>query len=100
MGFAATRREARQLVNHGHFLVNGKKANIPSMEIKAGDVVSVRERSKSSPKFTELKEMIITTPAWIDLNVDKFEGKVTRAPERADVDLPIEEHYIVEFYSR
>ena len=100
MGFAATRREARQLVNHGHFLVNGKKANIPSMEIKAGDVVSVREKSQSSPKFTELKEMIITTPAWIDLNVDKFEGKVLRAPEREDVDLPIEEHYIVEYYSR
>ena len=70
------------------------------MEIKAGDVVSVRERSKSSPKFAELKEMIITTPAWIDLNLDKFEGKITRTPEREDVDLPIEEHYIVEFYSR
>ena len=100
MGFAATRREARQLVNHGHFLVNGKKANIPSMELKAGDVVSVKAKSQSSPKFAELKEMIITTPAWIDLNLDKFEGKIVRTPERADVDLPIEEHYIVEFYSR
>ena len=100
MGFAATRREARQLVNHGHFLVNGKKANIPSMELKAGDVISVRERSKSSPKFSELKDMIITTPAWIELNLDKFEGKVTRTPVRDDIDLPIEEHYIVEFYSR
>ena len=100
MGFAATRREARQLVNHGHFLVNGKKANIPSMELKAGDVISVRERSKTSPKFSELKDMIITTPAWIDLNLDKFEGKVTRTPVRDDIDLPIEEHYIVEFYSR
>ena len=100
MGFAATRREARQLVNHGHFLVNGKKANIPSMELKAGDVISVRERSKSSPKFSELKDMIITTPAWIDLNLDKFEGKITRTPVREDIDLPIEEHYIVEFYSR
>ena len=100
MGFAGTRREARQLVNHGHFLVNGKKANIPSMELKAGDVVSVRERSKTSPKFSELKDMIITTPAWIDLNLDKFEGKVVRTPVRDDIDLPIEEHYIVEFYSR
>ena len=100
MGFAATRREARQLVNHGHFLVNGKKADIPSMELKAGDVVSVKAKSQSSPKFNELKEMIITTPAWIDLNLDKFEGKITRTPERADIDLPIEEHYIVEFYSR
>lgn len=100
MGFAATRREARQLVNHGHFLVNGKKANIPSMELKADDVISVREKSQSSPKFSEIRDMIITTPAWIDLNVDKFEGKVLRTPTREDIDLPIEEHYIVEFYSR
>ena len=100
MGFAATRREARQLVNHGHFLVNGQKANIPSMELKAGDVVSVKKQSQSSVKFKELKDMIITTPEWIDLNMDKFEGKILRTPVRADVDMPIEEHYIVEFYSR
>ncbi|MBQ0004391.1 MAG: 30S ribosomal protein S4 [Clostridiales bacterium] len=100
MGFAATRREARQLVNHGHFLVNGQKANIPSMELKAGDVVTVKQKSQSSPKFKELKDMIITTPEWIDINMDKFEGKILRTPVRADVDLPIEEHYIVEFYSR
>ena len=100
MGFAATRREARQLVNHGHFLVNGKKANIPSMELKAGDVVSVRERSKNSPKFKELRDMVITTPQWIDIDLDKLEGKIVATPTRADVDLPIEEHYIVEFYSR
>lgn len=100
MGFAATRREARQLVNHGHFLVNGKKANIPSMELKAGDVVTVKAKSQSSPKFKELKDMIITTPEWISLDQDKFEGKILRTPTRQDVDLPIEEHYIVEFYSR
>lgn len=100
MGFAATRREARQLVNHGHFLVNGKKANIPSMELKPGDVVTVKEKSQSSPKFKELKDMLITTPKWIEINMDKFEGKIVAAPAREDVDLPIEEHYIVEFYSR
>jgi len=100
MGFAGTRREARQLVNHGHFLVNGKKANIPSMELKAGDVISVRDKSKDSPKFKELREMIITTPAWIDIDLDKLEGKILQAPTREDIDLPIEEHYIVEFYSR
>lgn len=100
MGFAATRREARQLVNHGHFLVNGKKANIPSMELKPGDVVTVKEKSQSSPKFKELKDMVITTPKWIEINMDKFEGKIVAAPTREDVDLPIEEHYIVEFYSR
>lgn len=100
MGFAATRREARQLVNHGHFLVNGKKANIPSMELKPGDVVTVKEKSQSSPKFKELKDMVITTPQWIEINMDKFEGKIVAAPTREDIDLPIEEHYIVEFYSR
>lgn len=100
MGFAATRREARQLVNHGHFLVNGNKANIPSMELKPGDVVTVKEKSQSSPKFKELKDMVITTPKWIEINMDKFEGKIVAAPAREDVDLPIEEHYIVEFYSR
>lgn len=100
MGFAATRREARQLVNHGHFLVNGKKANIPSMELKPGDVVTVKEKSQSSSKFKELKDMVITTPKWIEINMDKFEGKIVAAPAREDVDLPIEEHYIVEFYSR
>lgn len=100
MGFAATRREARQLVNHGHFLVNGKKANIPSMELKPGDVVTVKEKSQSSPKFKELKDMVITTPKWIEITMDKFEGKIVAAPAREDVDLPIEEHYIVEFYSR
>ena len=74
-GFAATRREARQLVNHGHFLVNGKKANIPSMELKAGDVITVKEKSQSSPKFKELKDMVITTPQWISIDLDKLEGK-------------------------
>ncbi|WP_417081068.1 30S ribosomal protein S4 [Mobilibacterium timonense] len=100
MGFAATRREARQLVNHGHFLVNDKKANIPSMELKPGDVVTVKEKSQSSPKFKELKDMVITTPQWIEINMDKLEGKIVAAPTREDIDLPIEEHYIVEFYSR
>ena len=100
MGFAATRREARQLVNHGHFLLNGKKANIPSMELKEGDVISVKEKSKSSPKFKELKEMVITTPRWISIDLEKLEGRILAAPTREDIDLPIEEHYIVEFYSK
>ncbi|WP_071132730.1 30S ribosomal protein S4 [Alterileibacterium massiliense] len=100
MGFAATRREARQMVNHGHFLINGKKANIPSMEVKAGDVISVKEKSKSIQKFKELKEMVITTPEWISIDTEKLEGRILKAPTREDIDLPIEEHNIVEFYSR
>lgn len=100
MGFAATRREARQMVNHGHFLLNGKKANIPSMEVKAGDVISVKGKSKSIQKFKELKEMVITTPEWISIDTEKLEGRILKAPTREDIDLPIEEHNIVEFYSR
>lgn len=100
MGFAATRREARQLVSHGHFLVNGKKANIPSMQLNEGDVVSVKEKSTNSPKFKQLRDMIITTPKWITIDTDKLEGKITALPAREDVDLPIEERYIVELYSK
>ena len=100
MGFAATRREARQLVSHGHFLVNGKKANIPSMELNAGDVITVRAKSQSSPKFKQLRDMIITTPKWVEIDTDKLEGKILALPTREDIDMPIEEHYIVELYSR
>lgn len=100
MGFAATRREARQLVSHGHFLVNGKKANIPSMELNEGDVIAVKEKSTSSPKFKQLRDMIITTPQWVSIDTDKLEGKIVALPTRADIDMPIEEHYIVELYSK
>ncbi|MDD6254637.1 MAG: 30S ribosomal protein S4 [Eubacteriales bacterium] len=100
MGFAATRREARQLVSHGHFLVNGKKANIPSMELKEGDVISVKEKSTNSPKFKQLRDMIITTPKWVTIDTDKLEGKIIALPTREDIDVPIEERYIVELYSK
>ena len=100
MGFAATRREARQLVSHGHFLVNGKKANIPSMQLNEGDVIAVKEKSTSSPKFKQIRDMIITTPKWVTIDTDKLEGKIVALPSREDIDLPIEERYIVELYSK
>ena len=100
MGFAATRREARQLVSHGHFYINGKKANIPSMELKEGDVVSVKEKSKDSVKFKQLRDMIITTPKWVTIDTDKLEGKIVALPTREDIDVPIAEHLIVELYSK
>ncbi|MFR1698337.1 MAG: 30S ribosomal protein S4 [Anaerovoracaceae bacterium] len=100
LGFAASRKEARQLVTHGHFTINGKKADIPSMEVKAGDVIKVKERSVSSPKFKEIKEMSITVPAWMTVDVDKLEGKVVAMPRREDIDTPIAEHLIVELYSK
>ena len=100
LGFAASRKEARQLVTHGHFTINGKKADIPSMEVKAGDVIKVKERSVSSPKFKEIKEMSITVPSWMTVDVDKLEGKVVAMPRREDIDTPIAEHLIVELYSK
>lgn len=100
MGFASSRKEARQLVNHGHFTVNGKKVDIPSFEVKAGDVVKVKEKSTNSPKFKEIKEMTISVPSWITVDVDKLEGKVVALPKREDIDTPIEEHLIVELYSK
>ena len=100
LGFAASRKEARQLVTHGHFTVNGKKADIPSMEVKAGGVIKVKERSVSSPKFKEIKEMSITVPSWMTVDVDKLEGKVVAMPRREDIDTPIAEHLIVELYSK
>ena len=100
LGFAASRKEARKLVTHGHFTINGKKADIPSMEVKAGDVIKVKERSVSSPKFKEIKEMSITVPSWMTVDVDKLEGKVVAMPRREDIDTPIAEHLIVELYSK
>ena len=100
LGFASSRKEARQLVTHGHFTVNGKKADIPSMELKAGDVIKVKEKSQSSPKFKEVKEMAITVPSWMSVDVEKLEGKIVTLPTRADIDTPVAEHLIVELYSK
>lgn len=100
LGFASSRKEARQLVVHGHFTVNGKKATAPSMQLKAGDVIKVKEKSTSSPKFKEIKEMSITVPSWMAVDVEKLEGKVVAMPRREDIDTPIAEHLIVELYSK
>jgi small subunit ribosomal protein S4 len=100
MGFASSRKEARQLVRHGHFTINGRKQNIPSFAVKAGDVIKVKEKSVSSPKFKEIKEMSISVPSWITVDVAKLEGKVVAMPSRDDIDTPIAEHLIVELYSK
>ena len=100
LGFASSREEARQLVVHGHFTVNGKKATAPAMELKAGDVVKVKERSANSPKFKEVKDMAITVPAWMSVDVEKLEGKVVSVPTREEIDTPVAEHLIVELYSK
>lgn len=102
MGFASSRSEARQLVRHGHFEVNGRKVNIPSYLTKVGDVITVREKSRGNNRIKELVETAQqkTAPRWIQVNYDKMEGKISDLPSREDIDIPIEEHLIVELYSR
>ena len=101
MGFANSRNQARQLVNHGHFMVNGHKVDIPSYIIAVGDTVSVRERSASGAFFTSIKEGAKkTTPAWVAVDYEKLEGKVVTAPKREDIDFDVQENLIVEWYSK
>ena len=104
LGFAMTRREARQLVSHAHFTVNGKKVNIPSYLVRSGDVIEVKESSRSSVKFKRLlgeDAPSILVPQWLDRQKDALKGTVTRLPVREDInDMPIEEHLIVELYSK
>jgi len=100
LGFANSRKEARQFVTHGHFTVNGHKADIPSMTLSVGDVIQLKDKSKSSDKFKALAEAARTVPSWIEVNTEKMEGKITALPVRDNIDLPIEEHLIVELYSR
>ena len=102
MGMAQTRREARQLVNHGHFLVNGKRVDIPSYRIKVGDVITLRDKSKQSVKFKENVEKTKSriVPLWLDENRDEFKATVTRMPTAEDLDYEVEAHLIVELYSK
>ena len=102
LGFGESRPMARQMVTHGHIQVNGKKVDIASYQVKAGDVISVREKSGDTEFFKELKEQGAkrTVPTWLELNAAKLEGKVVMLPKREDIDLTIEEHLIVEYYSR
>ncbi|HZK28484.1 MAG TPA: 30S ribosomal protein S4 [Thermoclostridium sp.] len=102
MGFGTSRDEARQMVTHGHFLVNGKRVNIPSYLIKEGDVIEVSERSKKSPRFKEILEITGSkvVPKWLEVDQENMKGSVISLPDREDIDLPIEEHLIVEFYSK
>lgn len=102
MGLAITRREARQLVSHGHFCVNGKRVDIPSYRVKVGDTISLREKSKKSKKFEEIAEVAggRLTPMWLDVDKEKQSAKVTRPFQRDDLDFEIAEHLIIELYSK
>ena len=102
MGMAASRKEARQLVLHGHFTLNGKKVTIPSLLLKAGDVVAVKESSRDSEKIKALIEGLGTqvVPKWLDVNASAASVKVLNMPARDDIDFPFTEHLIVELYSK
>ena len=102
MGLASTRRQARQLVTHGHIAVNGKRLNIPSAVIKAGDVVSVMDSSRDKEYFKGKAEALAkqSVPAWMTLNAEKLSCTVDRFPTREEIDIPIEEHLVVELYSK
>ena len=100
MGLATTRRDARQAVVHGHYTVNGKKVNIPSYQVSPGDIIKVKEKSVSSPKFKEIKEMHVGIPGWLSVDREKLEGKVLADPTREQIDTPVAEHLIVELYSK
>ena len=102
LGFAASRNDARQLIRHGHFTVNGIKVNIPSAMLKPGDVVQPREKST---KIEKIKESVETAkqrgvPAWLEIDAEKFEGKVVALPKRDEITMPMNEQLIVELYSR
>ena len=102
LGDASTRREARQLVNHGHFTVNGKRVNIPSFLVKVGDLVAVCEASVSKPRFKKMKEddAFVAAPKWLDRDKNTLQGKVVAIPTKEDIDFEIAEHLIVELYSK
>lgn len=100
MGFAKTRNEAKQLISHGHFNINGKKVDIPSYTCSAEDVIAVRENSRNKAVFKDTDDKAWNQAKWVSVDVEKLEGKIVAQPEREDVDFEIEERLIVELYSR
>lgn len=102
MGFAASRSQARQLVTHGHFLVNGRRTNVPSMLVSPGDKIEIRKGSKKNKYFSALPEYAKdrNVPEWVSRDIDNLTGEISRLPERAEIDANLNEQMIVEFYSR
>ena len=102
MGFARTRREARQIVDHKHVLVNGKQVNIPSYLIKAGDVIEIKESKKNTTRYKEIMEATAGNliPEWLDVNSENLQGTVKELPKREAIDVPVDEMLIVELYSK
>ncbi|WP_283583035.1 30S ribosomal protein S4 [Limosilactobacillus difficilis] len=100
LGLATTRRQARQLVNHGHITVDGKRVDIPSYEVKIGQIIAVRDKSKKLDVITNAVESVVSRPSYVEFDADKLEGKLVRLPERDDLDADIDESLIVEYYNK
>ena len=100
LGLGASRANARQNVNHGHITVNGKRVNIPSYSVKVGDVIAVKENKQKKGNFAGIRESRVIVPKWLEFDAEKLTGKVLALPQRDDIDLNIEEHLIVELYSK
>lgn len=100
LGLGSSRAACRQIVNHGHIDVNGKRVNIPSYLIKVGDVISVKENKQNKKIFADVKQSRVILPKWLEFNSEKLVGKVLALPQRDDIDLSIEEHLIIELYSK
>jgi small subunit ribosomal protein S4 len=100
MGIGASRAECRQIVNHGHITVNGINVNIPSYLVKADDVIAIKENKRELAMFKELKDVKVVMPKWLEFDANKLSGKINALPQRDDIDLNIQEHLIIELYSK
>jgi small subunit ribosomal protein S4 len=100
LGFAASRAQARQLIRHGHFQVNGRRVNIPSFQLRTGDVVILRPGSPVEQVVRDATDLTASVPAWLQADHDNLSGKILKPPERAEIDAPVQESLIVELYSK
>ena len=100
LGFASSRRQARQLVGHGHFRVNGRRVNIPSYQVRPGEVISLKDGSGAEQVIRDANEMTASVPAWLQADYDSMTAKVMRLPERGEISVPVQEQLIVELYSK
>ena len=100
MGIGASRAESRQIVNHGHITVNGKTVNIPSFLVSVDDVIAVKENKRELQMFKDLKDVKVVMPKWLEFDNNKLSGKINALPVREDIDLNVQEHLIVELYSK
>jgi small subunit ribosomal protein S4 len=100
LGFASSRRQSRQLVDHGHFRVNGRRVNIPSYQVRPGDVISIKDGSGADQVIRDATELTATVPAWLQADFDSLTAKVLRLPERGEISVPVQEQLIVELYSK